>query len=77
MCAVHFRPHAVFFFLPVGVMNRFENVTYSTEDELESLQQGLKKGRNAIVYGKTTGPDFNDMHPFRNVASRFLQAVRW
>lgn len=46
-----------------------------SEEQLAPLRRGLIQGINSIVYGKTSGPELSDMHPFADTATRFLKEV--
>ncbi|CAM9614595.1 unnamed protein product, partial [Hapterophycus canaliculatus] len=47
-----------------------------SEEEQDELLRGVRKGVSTVVYGTTSGPEPEDMHPFLDTATKFLQAVR-
>lgn len=47
-----------------------------SDEQLQSLREGLVRGRASLTYGKTKGGTLADMEPFHDTASRFLQEVR-
>ncbi|CAM9511475.1 unnamed protein product, partial [Laminaria digitata] len=53
-----------------------KDLSSRSDAQLVTLRDGLVLGRSSILYGTTKGPTLNDMEPFHDTASKFLQEVQ-
>ena len=58
------------------LMHKHARDVIRSDQELESLREGLVRGRSSTLYGTTKGGALADMIPYHDTASRFLQDVR-